>query len=87
MTTKAASTVKPAAPDSIESIAYESVAGIPTVEPHDRDRLGFNVWRVLTLRQDSLEHAVRSSGSRILIGEQEAVQKIRSCLAQRGFTV
>ena len=84
MTTKAPSTVKPADDASLERAAYASVSGIPVAEPHDRDRLGYNVWRFLTLRKDSLETAVRSAGARMTISEEEAVGKIRAALKESG---
>jgi hypothetical protein len=87
MTTKAPSSIRPASEQSQEAIAYASVKAIPTVEPHDQDRLGYNVWRWLTMRKDSLESAVRSAGSRMLISEEEAIQRIRESLKQRGVAV
>jgi hypothetical protein len=87
MTTKAPSSIRPASEQSLEAIAYASVKGIPTVEAHDRDRLGYNVWRWLAMRKDSLESAVRSAGSRMLVSEEEAIQKIRESLKQRGVAV
>ncbi len=87
MTTKAPSSVSSAPPGSREAIAYGSVKNIPTVEPHDQDRLGYAVWRWLTLRNDSLEAAVRAAGIRLLISEQEAVARIREHLSQQGITL
>lgn len=87
MTTKAPSSVKPSTRDSLEKVAYASVATIPTVEPHDQDRLGYNVWRFLKYRHDPLEIAVRTSGARLLISEEEALQKIKERLAQNGVQV
>ena len=87
MTTKAPSSVQPSSDKSIERIAYESVKNIPTVEPHDQDRLGYNVWRWLTLKRDPLEVVVRSAGARLLISEQEAVEKIRQNLNQLGVAL
>jgi hypothetical protein len=87
MTTKAPSPVQPSSDTSIERIAYESVKNIPTVEPHDQDRLGFNVWRWLTLKRDPLELVVRSAGARLLIPEEEAVEKIRQNLKQSGVAL
>jgi len=84
MTTKPPSPIKPASDQVLEKIAYASVKNIPTVEPHDQDRLGFNVWRYLKYRIDPLEIAVRSAGARLLISEDEAVQKIRENLKSRG---
>lgn len=86
MTTKAPSTVKPAPRDSLEHIAYASVKNIPTVEPHDQDRLGYNIWRWLKYRRDPLEFAVKTSGSRLLISEEETVRKVRENLKQLGVT-
>jgi hypothetical protein len=87
MTTKAPSSIRPASEQSREAIAYGSVKAIPTVEPHDQDRLGYNVWRWLTTRRDSLESAVHFAGSRLLISEHEALQKIREALKQHGVSV
>ena len=84
MTTKPASKVQPAREGSAESIAYASVEGIPTVDPHDRDRLGFNLWLWLTGRRDPLEVAVRTAGVRLLISEEEALRRIREALGERG---
>jgi hypothetical protein len=86
MTTKTPSPVAPAAEDTLEKKAYASVKNIPTVEPHDQDRLGYNVWRWLSLKRDPLEVAVRSAGARLLIPEEEAVEKIRENLKKLGVT-
>jgi len=87
MTTKPPPSVTPAPEKSLEKIAYASVAEIPTVEPHDRDRLGYNVWRWLAYRRDPLELAVRTAGARVLIGEEEAIQRIRENLKQQGISL
>jgi len=87
MTTKAPSSVQTAPEQSVEKMAYESVKNIPTVDPHDQDRLGFNVWRWLALKNDPLEIAVKSAGARFLIPEEEAVEKIRQNLKQLGVTL
>ena len=85
MTTKAPPPVETAPAQSSEKIAYASVQGIPTVEPHDLDRLGYNVWRWLKYRTDSLELAVRSAGARLMIPEEEALQRIREHLKGQGI--
>jgi hypothetical protein len=87
MTTKAPSSVKPAPEQTIENLAYASVRNIPTVEPHDQDRLGYNVWRWLKLKRDPLEVAVKSAGARLLIPEAEAIEKIRENLKQLGASI
>jgi hypothetical protein len=69
----------------METIAYESVAGIPTVEPHDLDRLGYTLWLWLKQRKDPLETAVHTAGARFLIPEHEAVERIRERLKAKGI--
>jgi hypothetical protein len=86
MTTKAPSLVKAAADNSLEKIAYASVAGIPVTEPHDLDRLGYNVWRWLTTRRVTLEVAVNIAAARLQIPEEEAVARIRKALETHGIT-
>ena len=86
MTTKAPSSVKKAPEASLEKAAYASVEGIPAQDPHDLDRLAYNVWLWLTTRRDSLEHAVRSAGARLQVSEEEAVKKIRENLQRQGIT-
>ncbi len=85
MTTKTPSPVQPAAPDATETVAYESVAGIPTVEPHDLDRLGYAVWLWLQFRKDALETAMHAAGARFLIPEEEAFERVRERLKARGI--
>ncbi len=85
MTTKAPSPVQPSAPGTLEAIAYECVAGIPTLEPHDRDRLGYALWLWLKHRKDSLETAVHAAGARFMIGEEEALERVRERLRARGI--
>lgn len=87
MTTKAPSGVRPADEASLETIAYASVSGIPTVDPHERDRLGYNVWRWLTTRRDTLEHCVRTAGARLGVSEEEAVRRISEALRSRGVEI
>ncbi len=85
MTTKPPSKVQPLAQDALEAIAYASVEGIPTLEPHDRDRLGYCVFLWLSQRRDPLELAVRNAGARLLVSEQDALQRIREGLTARGI--
>lgn len=84
MTTKPPSQIQPAADSLLEKVAYASVAGVPTVEPHDRDRLGYCVWLWLNHRHDPLETAIRNAGARLLIPEEEAVRRIREHLQASG---
>lgn len=87
MTTKAPSPVKPGPADSLASIAYGAVSGIPVSEPHDRDRLGYNIWHWLTNRKDPLEIVVQTTMARLEIPEAEAVQRIKSALQAKGIAI
>jgi hypothetical protein len=87
MTTKAPSTVKPGPADSLEAIAYAAVSGIPVSEPHDRDRLGYNVWLWLSTRKDPLEIVVQTTMARLEIPEGEAVQRIKDALQAKGIAI
>ena len=87
MTTKAPSPVKRVTGDTLERAAYASVEGIPTREPHDLDRLGYNIWLWLKHRRDPLEIVVKTSCARLQIGEEEAVQRIRQKLQEQGIAL
>jgi hypothetical protein len=86
MSTKKPAAVIAADATTLEAIAYASVRDIPVVEPHDRDRLGYNVWRWLTSKKDPLEMCVRSAGARLLVREEQAVAAVRKHLHERGIT-
>ncbi len=87
MTTVPPPKVKEFDPSTNEKMAYNSVKTIPTREPNDQYRLGFCVWQWLTEKQGTLEQAVRNSGSRILIPEQEALNTIKQELKKAGVRV
>ncbi|MEP7235094.1 MAG: hypothetical protein ABI778_07340 [Ignavibacteriota bacterium] len=44
--------------------AYASVRSVPTVEPNDRNRLGYHVWLFLRGELPTLDEAVRVARSR-----------------------
>ena len=56
-------------------------------DPHDRDRLGYNVWHWLKNRKDPLEIVVQTTMARLEIPEAEAIQRIKDVLTSRGITV
>jgi hypothetical protein len=88
MGTKPPSEVKRYPEDSIEAIAYKSVADIPAREPNDRNRLGYHVWRWLTDRNGAtLDDQIKFSGARLLIGPEETKEKILSKLTELGVTL
>ena len=87
MTTKAPSGVTEFPTESLEKIAYGSVATIPTQEPNDRNRLGYCVWAWLRERQGTLEQAIRNSGSRVLIPNAEVLAIVSKTLEERGISL
>ena len=87
MTTKPPSPVQESAPTSLENIAYASVSAIPVEQPNDRNRLGYHVWRWLTLNQGTLEQAVAESGSRLQISKEEAVKIVAESLKKQGVSI
>jgi len=87
MSTTAPSTVKPFDDSTLEKIAYNSVKSIPTREHNDQYRLGYNIWQWLSAKQGTLEQAVKNSGSRILISEQETIAIIKQELQKSGITL
>ncbi len=87
MTTKPPSAVQPAPDGSLEKIAYGSVEGIPTAEPHDLDRLGYSIWLWLKNRHDPFDVAVRTAGARFLMSEEEVLERIKARLRASGITI
>jgi hypothetical protein len=87
MTTKPGPAVNPAAADTQERLAYDSVAAVGTVEPNDRARLGYHLWRWLSHRNGTLEELVRESGVRLTVPVDQAVALIRQSLAGKGISV
>ena len=71
--------------NSLEKIAYTAVEGIPTQEPNDQYRLGYNVWMWLVDRKGSLAQAVHTAGSRLHISEEEVVKTVSQRLKEKGI--
>ena len=60
-------------------IAYASVAEVPTVEPNDRNRLGYHVWLYLRGELDTLQEAVNMARTRFkprTLSEEEVIRMI-----------
>jgi len=87
MATIASSAVKAFNDSTLEKIAYNSVKSIPTRERNDQYRLGYNIWHWLSTKKGTLEQAVKNSGSRILISEQETITIIRQELQKSGIAL
>lgn len=78
MSTIAPSSVKAFDASTLEKIAYNSVKSIPTKEPNDQYRLGYNIWNYLKEKKGSIADAVKQSGARILISDKEAIAIIEA---------
>ena len=87
MTTKAAAQIAPFPPESLEKIAYTAVATIPTQEPNDRHRLGYNVWMWLVDRKGTLEQAIRVSGARMHLPAHEVLKIVSQQLKEQGIEI
>jgi hypothetical protein len=65
--------------------AYAVVRAVPTVEPNDRNRLGYHVWLYLRGELPSLEEAVEVARSRFnpkTLPHEEIVAHIREQLTK-----
>jgi hypothetical protein len=63
--------------------AYASVKAVPTVEPNDRNRLGYHVWLFLRGELPTLEEAVNVARARFSpksLPEEEVVAHIQEQL-------
>ena len=87
MTTVPPSKVKEFSQTTLEKIAYKSVETIPTREPNDQYRLGYCVWRFLSERHSTLLQAIKTSGARVLISENDALRIIMESLKQSGVSL
>ena len=87
MSTQTPAPIQPFDSTSIEKIAYGSVETIPTIEPNDRNRLGYHIWRMLSLKEGTLSEAILSSGARLLISQNDAAQIIRTTLQKSNIKV
>ncbi|HTY37329.1 MAG TPA: hypothetical protein VMH23_09470 [Bacteroidota bacterium] len=85
MTTKAPAQVTAFPAESLEKIAYNAVSTIPTQEPNDRHRLGYNVWMWLVDRKGTLEQAIVASGSRMHLAPAEVLRIVSEQLKQQGI--
>lgn len=84
MTTKAPAPIAEFPSDSLEKIAYDSVSGIVTEEPNDRNRLGYCVWAWLRERRGTLEQAIKNSGVRTDVPSSEILSVVSKRLEAHG---
>lgn len=87
MATKPPPAVEEFSPETLEKVAYSIVADIETLEPNDRNRLGYHVWAWLRERKGSLEEAVQAAGSRTTLSQAEVLDLIRQRMKDRGVNL
>lgn len=85
MTTKAPSKLKKFPAESFETIAYNSVKGVLTVDQNDKYRLGYQIWIWLKEKSGTLYDAVARSEARLLVSRLEAVKIISEALSKSGI--
>ncbi len=83
MATKPPSQISKYPADALEAVAYSLVERIPTQEPNDRNRLGYNVWLWLKEGKGTLEQAVKKSGARSEMDINEIISHISSKMKER----
>jgi hypothetical protein len=87
MSTKPPASVVESPAESLEKLAYNIVADIPTVEPNDRNRLGYCLWGWLSERRGTLLQTVCAAGARSLLTSEEIYDIIQKRLEEKGVKV
>ncbi len=87
MTTKPPPAVAEFPLDSLEKLAYGTVSDVETVEPNDRNRLGYCIWAWLKERSGTLDEAILNSGSRTKLPLKEIAELVRRRLQENGVAV
>jgi hypothetical protein len=64
MSTKSPAPIIESPVGSLEKLAYNVVAEIPTEEPNDRNRLGYCLWGWLSERRGTLLQTICAAGAR-----------------------
>ena len=87
MSTKPPASVIESPAESLEKLAYNIVAEIPTVEPNDRNRLGYCLWGWLSERRGTLLQTICAAGARSPLAPEEIFNIIRKRLVEKGINV
>jgi hypothetical protein len=87
MSTKPPASVVESPVESLEKLAYNVVAEIPTEEPNDRNRLGYCLWGWLSERRGTLLQTIRAAGARSSLTSEEIFEIIRKQLEEKGINV
>jgi len=87
MSTKPPASVVESSAESLEKLAYNAVAEIPTEEPNDRNRLGYCLWGWLSERRGTLLQTICAAGARSSLTSEEIFEIICKRLDEKGIKV
>ena len=87
MSTKPPASVVESPAESLEKLAYNVVAEIPTEEPNDRNRLGYCLWGWLSERRGTLLQTICAAGIRSSLTSEEIYDIIQKRLEEKGIKV
>ena len=87
MSTKSPAAVIESPAESLEKLAYNIVAEIPTEEPNDRNRLGYCLWGWLNERRGTLLQTISAAGTRSSLTSKEILDIIQKRLEEKGIKV
>ena len=87
MSTKPPASIAESPAESLEKLAYQVVAEIPTQEPNDRNRLGYCLWGWLSERRGTLLQTIRAAGVRSSLTPEEIFDRVHKRLAEKGINV
>jgi hypothetical protein len=87
MSTKPPASVIESPAESLEKLAYNVIAEIPTEEPNDRNRLGYSLWGWLKERRGTLLQAICAAGIRSPLTPEEIFEIVRKRLEEKGINL
>jgi len=87
MSTKPPASVVESPAESLEKLAYNVVAEIPTQEPNDSNRLGYCIWGWLSERRGTLLQTICAAGVRSSLTSEEIYNIIQKRFEEKGIKV
>ena len=87
MSTKTPASIVEFPAESLEKLAYNVVAEIPTEEPNDRNRLAYCLWGWLSERRGTLLQTISAAGVRSSLTSAEMMAIIGKRLEEKGVKI
>jgi hypothetical protein len=87
MSTKPPASIAESPKESLEKLAYNVIAEIPTEEPNDSNRLGYCLWGWLSERRGTLLQTIKAAGVRSSLSTEEICASIQKRLVEKGINV